>query len=400
MSTKKLYVAQVVRFWRLAPFVIGAIVFLILIKDANYPVGYYDLHNLWSASCFLRINSESFCSSSIIPPNFRLATIVLSKYPPWSVPFIYPLGAFPYEQLYEFWQRCNFIMIALCAVTTAYFWINIVSRLSIIISMCVSHICLYTLYYPIIDLIILGQTAALQLFSFLVAILIVWKTNTRTSYLAAGILLGISFVKPTIIVFPFLALVVASVHKRLLCYVILGTCITLFTGVLFCAIECPLVFRLFLNGSGEDIFRYVQPNMGSILAHSFGSYFGVIPLFIAVVYLWKSKKIFCDDMLVEKLLTILLPIGLLVGPYTNVYDLIFLLPGITISLAVIGNHLSFLSFFAALFAFLGCVFGSHLIISQQHIHEYFWYPFVALFLGLVAQAIPKKSIQAKLNSIN
>ena len=344
-----------------------------------------DLFNLWSGGCVAR-NLAGFGCVDLEPAfNKEVGLCILAKYPPWSIPVLYAMASLPFQSLSEVWLYVNIISITGAAFFSTFFWFDNSSSSLRLYVLFVIQVVLFCFYYPIDNLFHTGQTAGLQLLAFEISSLLVWKFNKSMMHFLGGVMLGFVAVKPQVIPLYLGIIAIASLYNSRDRSVIYGLVSYLVVFSIWGFVLVPNLNSYFLNNTMTEYFSLAQPNIGSLLFHFVNRNLVFVPLVCSFVLLFCVRNSLLSDFDFKKVLFCIIPLGLFVGPYTNVYDLVFMLPGLTCAFADLAYKRTRIKLFLFLFAVIFAVGLAYVSATHTpYAMDLVYYPVFGLVLGYAA----------------
>ena len=346
--------------------------YICIIAFASLPDYPSDLSCIWSGARMFLGNNSIVQLCELTPDNVS-GTRILKAYPPWTWTYISWIGIPCLSNFLLYFRILTALVISvgvflLLQIYKKEFRISCLEGAAILI--------FATINIPIFNLLTIGQITALQLFCYIIFLSQITKHRDTRSLFIAGLFLSIVAIKPPIILLIIFFLVTSalynSIARKLLSGLIIGIALA---SVIAMSIRHD-IWMLFLSTQLKEIFVFRQPNLAGALVYYFPLYPILLPIIIAAQHLLISKHpLFMRIPYATLIILWLMPLGLLLGPYSNVYDSLLLLPSILYMILYWEKQLSKRKFAVVMLACSVILLsGSIWYIRHDQLQNFIWYP--------------------------
>lgn len=313
--------------------IVGGVMFLAAFLAAG-ALHVQDFAQYWSAAHLVRQNPYSFRLAEEFEHSrgvFAYHPLAL-KNPPWTIPFILPLGLFSYRVAFALWDVFSVAVLTVCMHAI---WKELRLPASS------APIVLPLLFGPTIILLILGQWTILLFLGISVFLI---AAERRQDWIAGASLLLV-LGKPHVALIFLIALALWIVHTRRWTIALSGF-LAVLTASLFVEVINPHIFTQFWARTIQVISETEPyPNLGGMLFLVSGVHaLALIPQIAGLIWLvfyWKRHR---RDWSWWEQGTVVILCSIICSYYSYPYDEILALPALLIAYAN-GNRRLFLVLF-------------------------------------------------------
>jgi len=282
------------------------------------------LHNdfveYWAAARVLLAGGNPYSPAAILaaetPTGFAGKRPLLMWNPPWTLPFLLPLGAFSYAKASAAWLLLNLAIVFACADSlwreyggdTRRRWLGWLLAAS---------------FFPLLTALGLGQIGPLILLGL--TLFVRYQTSRPLLAGAASVLIA---VKPQLLYLFWMVLLLDCVQRRRW-RLLLGAGGALALASLLPLWLSPRLWRNYfdLAGSGE-VLRNPSPNFGTVLRMQLGNHAWLqyVPMLFGIAWVvpfWRARR---SGWNWSRHLPIVLLVALVTTAYGWLFDQIVLLP--------------------------------------------------------------------------